>query len=55
MGVNNRTCHPALHVHVIIGGEAPKQVNYITNNPRGLAHYLLRDGRKTHYFKVIMN
>lgn len=31
MGVNNRTRHPALQVHVIIGGEAPKKVNYITN------------------------
>lgn len=31
IGVNNRTCHPALQVHVIIGGEAPKQVSYITN------------------------
>lgn len=30
-GVNNRTCHPALQVHVVIGGEASKQVKYITN------------------------
>lgn len=29
--MNNRTCHPALQVHVIIGGEASKEVNYITN------------------------
>lgn len=31
VGVNNRTCHPALQVHVIIGGEASKEVNPITN------------------------
>lgn len=51
--MNNGTCHPARQVHVIIGGEAPKQVNYITNR---FGPLLIEERKeKTLLIKIIMN
>lgn len=50
--MNNRTCHPALQVHVIIGGEAPKQVHDITNR---FGPLLTEERKKEHLFKILLN